>query len=81
MRTGQTPPCHKNRGLPSKRVTSKVVGYATQTKGKMETSRKRTMVCVGPDADDTQYHGLALDKNTGEIIIALEADIRTPASI
>ncbi len=28
---------------------------------------KRTIIYVGLDVDDTQYHGSALDKNTGEV--------------
>lgn len=28
----------------------------------------QTMIHVGLDVDDTQYHGSALDKDTGEII-------------
>ena len=46
----------------------KVVIYATQTKGKKETSMKRTIIYVGLDVDDTQYHGSAMDQNTGELI-------------
>jgi len=29
---------------------------------------KQNIIYVGLDVDDTQYHGSALDKNTGEII-------------
>jgi len=29
---------------------------------------KQNIIFVGLDVDDTQYHGSALDKNTGEII-------------
>ena len=28
----------------------------------------QTIIHVGLDVDDTQYHGSALDKNTGEVI-------------
>ena len=28
----------------------------------------QTIIHVGLDIDDTQYHGSALDKNTGEVI-------------
>jgi hypothetical protein len=33
-----------------------------------EASMKQNIVFVGLDVDDTQYHGSALDKNTGEVI-------------
>ena len=52
-----------------------MVSYATQTKGKMEASMKRNIIYVGLDVDDTQYHGSALDKNSGEVI-DLNADRR-----
>ncbi len=29
---------------------------------------KRNIIYVGLDVDDTQYHGSALDKNSGEVI-------------
>ena len=29
---------------------------------------KQTIIHVGLDVDDTQYHGSALDKRTGEVI-------------
>jgi len=29
---------------------------------------KLNIIYLGLDVDDTQYHGLALDKNTGEVI-------------
>jgi hypothetical protein len=29
---------------------------------------KQNIIYVGLDVDDTQYHGSALDKNTGEVI-------------
>jgi len=29
---------------------------------------KQTIIHVGLDVDDTQYHGSALDKHTGEVI-------------
>jgi hypothetical protein len=34
----------------------------------MEASMKRNIIYVGLDVDDTQYHGSALDENTGEVI-------------
>ena len=34
----------------------------------MEASMKRNIIYVGLDVDDKQYHGSALDENTGEII-------------
>lgn len=34
---------------------------------KGETSMKQNIIYVGLDVDDTQYHGSALDKNTGEV--------------
>jgi len=34
----------------------------------MEASMKRNIIYVGLDVDETQYHGTALDKNTGEVI-------------
>jgi hypothetical protein len=45
-----------------------VVSYATETNSKKEASVNHTIVYVGLDVDDTQYHGSALDKNTGEAI-------------
>jgi hypothetical protein len=45
-----------------------VVSYATETIGKKEASVNHTIVYVGLDVDDTQYHGSALNKNTGEVI-------------
>jgi hypothetical protein len=33
-----------------------------------EASMNTNIIHVGLDVDDTQYHGSALDKNTGEII-------------
>jgi transposase len=35
---------------------------------KNEASMNQTIVYVGLDVDDTQYHGSALNKNTGEVI-------------
>ena len=29
---------------------------------------KQTIIYVGVDVDDTQYHGAALDKHTGEVV-------------
>lgn len=29
---------------------------------------KQTIIYVGLDVDDTQYHGLAVDKDTGEVL-------------
>ncbi len=42
----------------------------TETNGKMEASMKQTIIYLGLglDVDDTQYHGSAFDKNTGEVI-------------
>ena len=33
-----------------------------------EASMKQNIIYVGPDVDDAQYYGSALDKNTGEVI-------------
>ncbi len=35
---------------------------------KGEVSMKKSIIYVGLDVDDTQYHGSAFDKNTGEVI-------------
>jgi hypothetical protein len=45
-----------------------VGSYAAETKAKKKASMKQTIVYVGLDIDDTQYHGSALDRNTGDVI-------------
>jgi hypothetical protein len=40
----------------------------------------QTRVYVGLDVDDTQYHGSALNKGTGEVIrFPMPADVERPA--
>ena len=51
----------------------KVVIYATETKSKNEMSMHQNIFYVGLDVDDTQYHGSALDRHTGEVICVHEA--------
>ena len=40
----------------------------TELKTIREASMKQTIIHVGLDVDDTQYHGSALDKHSGEVI-------------
>ena len=35
---------------------------------KTEASMKQNIIHIGLDVDDTQYHGSAFNKNTGEVI-------------
>ena len=45
-----------------------MVIYTTETKGKKKMSMHQNIIYVGLDVDDTQYHGSALDKKSGEVI-------------
>jgi hypothetical protein len=35
---------------------------------KVEASMNKNLVYIGLDVDDTQYHGAAFDKETGEMV-------------
>ena len=62
------------RGLPSKVDTSTSDGYlnvvrcTTPIMMKVEASMNKKLIHIGLDVDDTQYHGAALDKETGELV-------------
>ena len=45
-----------------------MVSSTTEPISKIEASKKQNIVYTGFDVDDTQYHGPALGKHTGEVI-------------
>ena len=42
------------------------------TSRKLETSMQQNILYIGLDVDDTQYHGSAFNKDTGEAIVEIE---------